>query len=58
MKKKALIKSKTKIEEKDGKKKTKEIVGFAHSQIPYTFVDKGDIIPYELITQEDPDHVY
>ena len=26
MKKKALIKSKTKIEEKDGKKKTKEIV--------------------------------
>ena len=39
-------------------KKTKEIVGFAHSQIPYTFVDKGDIIPYELITQEDPAHVY
>jgi len=39
-------------------KNTKEIVGFAHSQIPYTFVDKGDIIPYELITQEDPEHVY
>jgi len=39
-------------------KNTKEIVGFAHSQIPYTFVDKGEIIPYELITQEDPAHVY
>lgn len=37
---------------------TKEIVAFAHSQIPYTFVDKGEIIPYELITQEDPQHVY
>ena len=39
-------------------KSTKEIVDFAHSQIPYTFVDKGDIIPYELITQEEPEHVY
>ncbi|MCK5061658.1 DUF4065 domain-containing protein [Candidatus Parcubacteria bacterium] len=39
-------------------KNTKEIVGFAHSQIPYVFVDKGEIIPYELITQEDPAHVY
>lgn len=39
-------------------KNTKEIVAFAHSQIPYTFVDKGEIIPYELITQEDPAHVY
>ena len=39
-------------------KNTKEIVNFAHSQIPYTFVDKGEIIPYELITQEEPEHVY
>jgi transcriptional regulator with XRE-family HTH domain len=39
-------------------KSTKEIVDFAHSQIPYTFVDKGEIIPYELITQEEPEHVY
>ena len=39
-------------------KSTKEIVNFAHSQIPYTFVDKGEIIPYELITQEEPEHVY
>ncbi len=39
-------------------KNTKEIVDFAHSQIPYTFVEKGDIIPYELITQEEPENVY
>lgn len=47
-----------KIAKKWKDKNTKEIVGFAHSQIPYTFVDKGEIIPYELITQEDPNHVY
>ncbi len=39
-------------------KKTKEIVDFAHNQIPYIFAEKGEIIPYELITQEDPKHVY
>lgn len=39
-------------------KNTKEIVDFAHSQLPYTFTDKDSIIPYELITQEDPQHVY
>lgn len=47
-----------KIAKKWETKNTKEIVGFTHSQIPYTFVDKGEIIPYELITQEDPAHVY
>jgi transcriptional regulator with XRE-family HTH domain len=39
-------------------KDTKEIVDFTHNQLPYTFADKGSIIPYELITQEDPQHVY
>lgn len=47
-----------KIAKRWNNKNTKEIVGFAHSQIPYTFADKGEIIPYELITQEDPAHVY
>lgn len=47
-----------KIAKKWDDKNTKEIVAFTHSQIPYTFVDKGEIIPYELITQEDPQHVY
>lgn len=39
-------------------KSTKEIVDFTHNQLPYVFTDKGAIIPYELITQEDPKHVY
>ena len=47
-----------KITNKWKDKNTDEIVAFTHSQIPYTFVDKGEIIPYELITQEDPKHVY
>ena len=47
-----------KITNKWKNKNTEEIVAFTHSQIPYTFVDKGEIIPYELITQEDPKHVY
>ena len=38
-------------------KTTKEIVDFTHSQVPYTFVDYGEVIPYKLITQEDPEHV-
>ncbi len=46
------------IAKKWNNKNTKEIVNFAHSQIPYTFVDKGEIIPYELITQEEPEHIY
>ena len=37
---------------------TKDIVSFTHSQLPYTLCDDGEIIPYELITQEDPEHVY
>lgn len=39
-------------------KNTKEIVDFTHNQLPYIFTDKGAVIPYELITQEDPEHVY
>ncbi|MEA1929301.1 MAG: DUF4065 domain-containing protein [Patescibacteria group bacterium] len=39
-------------------KNTKEIVDFTHNQLPYTFADEGAVIPYELITQEDPEHVY
>lgn len=54
-KEKRLIK---KIAAKWQEKYTKEIVDFTHSQIPYTFADKGSIIPYELITQEDSEHVY
>lgn len=39
-------------------KKTAEIVNFTHNQLPYKICDENEIIPYGLITQEDPDHVY
>lgn len=39
-------------------KKTKDIVNFTHNQLPYFLCRKDELIPYELITQEDPDKVY
>lgn len=47
-----------KIGEKWKDKKTKEIVNFTHNQLPYFLCRDNEIIPYELITQEDPDLVY
>jgi transcriptional regulator with XRE-family HTH domain len=38
--------------------KTATIVSFTHNQLPYDICDEGEIIPYELIIQEDPDNVY
>ena len=37
---------------------TEEIVKFTHEQLPYKFAFDGEIIPYELITQEEPKNVY
>ena len=39
-------------------KKTQEIVNFTHNQMPYFLCRDNEIIPYELITQENPDNVY
>ena len=39
-------------------KKTSEIVNFTHNQLPYKLCRENELIPYELITQEDPDKVY
>lgn len=39
-------------------KKTQEIVNFTHNQLPYTLCRMDEIIPYVLITQEDPDMVF
>lgn len=47
-----------KIAEKWKNKRTQEIVGFTHNQLPYKICAPEEVIPYELITQEDPDHVY
>jgi len=39
-------------------KKTGEIVDFTHNQVPYKICQPDEIIPYELITQQDPGYVY
>lgn len=35
-----------------------EIVDFTHHQLPWQVTRPGEFIPYELITQEEPDNVY
>lgn len=39
-------------------RKTSEIADFTHNQLPFKICSSDEIIPYELITQEDPEHVY
>jgi transcriptional regulator with XRE-family HTH domain len=39
-------------------KRTEEIVNFTHEQLPWQVCRDGEFIPYELITQEEPDNVY
>lgn len=39
-------------------RRTKEIVNFTHNQLPYSLCRPDEIIPYELITQEDPEMVF
>ena len=39
-------------------KPTQEIVNFTHEQKPWKMCRDGEYIPYSLIIQEDPDHVY
>lgn len=39
-------------------KRTQDIVKFTHDQLPYAICEENEIIPYSLITQEDPSHVY
>lgn len=47
-----------KISDKWKDRKTKEIVNFTHNQLPYKICGENEIIPYGLITQEDPEYVY
>lgn len=47
-----------KIERKWNRKSTREIVAFTHQQLPFDMSFEGEIIPYELITQEEPEYVY
>ena len=47
-----------KIAKKWKDKKTEEIVNFTHNQLPYFLCRENELIPYGLITQEDPGCVY
>ena len=48
----------SKIAKKWKDKRTSEIVHFTHNQLPFKICSPDEIIPYELITQENPDNVY
>ena len=37
---------------------TQEIVDFTHNQLPYKFSFDGEVVSYEMITQEDLENVY
>jgi len=39
-------------------KQTEAVVDFTHDQLPWQICREGEVIPYGLITQEDPDKVY
>ena len=39
-------------------RRTAEIVNYTHNQSPWMACRDGEIIPYSLIIQEDPDNVY
>jgi transcriptional regulator with XRE-family HTH domain len=39
-------------------KRIQEVVRFTHNQLPFMICDDNEIIPYGLITQENPDNVY
>ena len=47
-----------KICKKRQKADTQEIVHFTHGQLPWMMCKEKEIIPYEFITQEEPDNVY
>lgn len=40
------------------KANTQEIVNFTHKQLPWMMCQEKEIIPYEFITQEEPENVY
>ncbi len=37
---------------------TQEIVDFTHDQLPWQICREGEVIPYGLITQEDPERIW
>ena len=47
-----------KIAKKWKDKNTQEIINFTHQQLPWMICADKEIIPYDLITQEESDNVY
>jgi len=47
-----------KISEAWQNKPTDDIVKFTHEQLPWQICRDGEVIPYDLITQEEPERVY
>ena len=45
------------VSKKWQKNNTQQVVDFTHKQLPWKICQLGESIPYELITQEDPDNV-
>ncbi|MCB9812227.1 DUF4065 domain-containing protein [Candidatus Nomurabacteria bacterium] len=39
-------------------KRGSELVNFTHNQLPWAICHENEIIPYSLITQEDPDNIF
>jgi hypothetical protein len=39
-------------------KSTDDIVKFTHAQLPWQICRDGEVIPYGLITQEEPERIY
>lgn len=39
-------------------RQTQEIVDFTHSQLPWQICREGEVIPYGLITQEEPERIW
>lgn len=39
-------------------KQTREVEDFTHQQLPWQICREGEVIPYGLITQEEPERVY
>ena len=39
-------------------RQTQEIVDFTHQQLPWQICREGEVIPYGLITQEEPGRIW
>ena len=48
----------SKVSKKWQSQDTQQIVDFTHNQLPWKICRPSEVIPYELITQEDPNNIF